>query len=210
LDQPSRVAPAPEWWIRPLTEIAQQFVHLQDQKTLVRHRVEVTIENIDDHHLDISKFYAPSNRIVELARRHFGRVDLVDLDQPNAPRRGPPETETPTSWRERSSSDITYWISAIAKRAAIEYPTLKRACLFMMLVHRRSGLAQDPDNPASKGGSAVSRPSLAHLPFIAIRFTFCCAEGDFGSVTVRTPFLNEAATLSWSTSSTGIRRSKRP
>jgi hypothetical protein len=61
-----------------------------------------------------------------------------------------------------------------------------------------------------RGRERGSRPLHAYLPLIAIRFTFCCAAGDFGRVTVRTPLLKEAATLSWSTSSTGMRRSKRP
>jgi hypothetical protein len=48
------------------------------------------------------------------------------------------------------------------------------------------------------------------LLLIAMRLAFCCALADFGSVTVSTPFLNDALTLSSSTSSTGMRRSKRP
>lgn len=49
-----------------------------------------------------------------------------------------------------------------------------------------------------------------YLPLIAIRLTVDCAWGVFGIVTVRTPFLKDAETLSWSTSSTGMRRSKCP
>jgi hypothetical protein len=60
------------------------------------------------------------------------------------------------------------------------------------------------------GGSELrSRPD-AYLPLIAMRFTFDCASGSFGMVTVSTPFLKAADTLSWSTLSIGMRRSKRP
>jgi hypothetical protein len=46
------------------------------------------------------------------------------------------------------------------------------------------------------GESGGSRPPLhAYLPLIAMRLTFCCAAGDFGRVTVRTPLLKEAATF---------------
>jgi hypothetical protein len=58
-------------------------------------------------------------------------------------------------------------------------------------------------------GSSFS-PALAYLPLTAMRFTFDCACGALGSVTVSTPFLNDADTLFSSTSSTGMRRSKRP
>ena len=40
-----------------------------------------------------------------------------------------------------------------------------------------------------------ARPRF-YLPLIAIRLTFCCAVGDFGRVTLRTPFLNDASILS--------------
>ena len=54
-------------------------------------------------------------------------------------------------------------------------------------------------------------PALGfYLPFIAIRLTLDGAVGDFGRVTLRTPFLNDASILSSSMSSSGIRRSNRP
>src|SRR5215211_6713694 len=51
-------------------------------------------------------------------------------------------------------------------------------------------------------------PVPRHCALIAMRFTFSCALVDFGSTTLSTPFLNDALTLSSSTSSSGIRRSK--
>jgi hypothetical protein len=51
---------------------------------------------------------------------------------------------------------------------------------------------------------------LDHLRLMAMCFTLDCACGVFGIVTVSTPFLNAADTLSSSTSSTGMRRSKQP
>ena len=38
--------------------------------------------------------------------------------------------------------------------------------------------------------------SSGAVPLMAIRLTFCCAVGDFGRVTLRTPFLNDASILS--------------
>lgn len=49
-----------------------------------------------------------------------------------------------------------------------------------------------------------------YLPLMAMRFTLCLAVADFGSDTFKTPFLNEADTLSSSIPSTAIWRSKRP
>jgi hypothetical protein len=48
----------------------------------------------------------------------------------------------------------------------------------------------------SAGGNGHSRPPSRLLRVYRYPFTFCCAVGDFGSVTVRTPLLNEAAILS--------------
>jgi hypothetical protein len=45
---------------------------------------------------------------------------------------------------------------------------------------------------------------------MAMRFVFDLASGAFAIVTVSTPFLKDADTLSSFTSSTGMRRSKRP
>jgi hypothetical protein len=53
--------------------------------------------------------------------------------------------------------------------------------------------------PRTGGRERWLPPNCSYLLLIAIRFTFCRAEGDFGSVTVRTPLSNFAATLSWST-----------
>ena len=60
------------------------------------------------------------------------------------------------------------------------------------------------------GRSPIERPNAGQpLRFISIRRTFF-ASVDFGTVMVSTPFLNAAETLSSSTSSSGMRRSKRP
>lgn len=53
--------------------------------------------------------------------------------------------------------------------------------------------------------------NVAQLPSIAIRLLFVWARSVFGKMTVRTPFLNEAFTLSSAISGpSDIRRSKRP
>ena len=63
-----------------------------------------------------------------------------------------------------------------------------------------SGRTRRPDDPCA-----------THLALTGMRFTRSCALADFGSVTVSTPFLKEASTLSDSTSAgSARRRSKRP
>src|SRR5690606_26567239 len=68
------------------------------------------------------------------------------------------------------------------------------------------------DGFSCAGGGRTYRCARLALsyPLIAIRLTFCCAAGDCGRRMVNRPFLNEALTLSSSTSSTGLRRSNRP
>ena len=72
------------------------------------------------------------------------------------------------------------------------------------------------DFPATQARRARhhSAPGVAGdqvTPLIAIRFDFGVAGSVFGSVTVRTPFLNAAVTLSSAiAASIGTRRSKRP
>ena len=61
-----------------------------------------------------------------------------------------------------------------------------------------------------QASSPRSSAFVDYCGLIVMRLTFSCAFADFGRVTVRTPFLNDALTLSSSTSSTGIRRSNRP
>ena len=64
-----------------LTEIAQQFVHLQNQEALIRHRVEVAVKAIDDHDLSVSVLNAAPHGVGELARSHFSRINLLNIDQ---------------------------------------------------------------------------------------------------------------------------------
>src|SRR3954466_9747186 len=64
-----------------VTEIAQQLVHLKNQKTLVRHRVEIAIEAVNYHYPRVSTFYAAPHCVGKLARRHFSRGDLLESDQ---------------------------------------------------------------------------------------------------------------------------------
>ncbi len=63
------------------------------------------------------------------------------------------------------------------------------------------------------GALLIERPDVGmHQPLrlIAMRRTLFFASADFGTVMFRTPFLNVAEALSCSTSSSGIRLSKRP
>lgn len=72
---------------------------------------------------------------------------------------------------------------------------------------RRWSRAQSAPGPPPVDGPMPS----VHLPLMLMRFTLSRACRDFGSLTVRMPFLNDALTLSSSTSAgSAIRRSKRP
>lgn len=91
------------------------------------------------------------------------------------------------------------------------------ACFLNLATTSKCSLKDQPSgqHPAktSLRSKTITPPRggvIGYLPLIAMRFTFCCAVCDFGSVTERTPFLNEADTLSCSTSSTGMRRSNCP
>src|SRR3954451_18086498 len=64
-----------------MAQIAQQLVHLKNQKTLVRHRVEIAIEAVNYHYPRVGTFYAAPHCVCKLARRHFSRVDLLEIDQ---------------------------------------------------------------------------------------------------------------------------------
>jgi hypothetical protein len=63
---------------------------------------------------------------------------------------------------------------------------------------------------ATFGESAGAPRATLHQPLTAMRLTCRRACAVLGKVTVSTPFLNAALTLSSSISSTGMRRSKRP
>src|ERR1700722_18753933 len=56
-------------------------MHLQNQEALVRHRIEVAVEAIDDHDVRIFSLDATPNGVGKLPRSHFGWVDLPDLYQ---------------------------------------------------------------------------------------------------------------------------------
>src|SRR3979411_1997329 len=73
------------------------------------------------------------------------------------------------------------------------------------------GLLQHRHLPIDRRGRSGVPPALVpYLPLIAIRFTFSCALADFGKVTVSTPLLNEASTLSASIRTRGRREQYMP
>src|SRR5665213_646621 len=65
-----------------LAEIAQQLMHLQDEEALVRHGVEVAVEAVDDDELGSVLLDALAHEGSELARRHLGRIYLLDAQEP--------------------------------------------------------------------------------------------------------------------------------
>lgn len=65
----------------PLPEVAQELVHLEDQKALVRHGVEIAIEAVDDDDPRAVHLNTAPHVCRELARRQFRRVDLLEADE---------------------------------------------------------------------------------------------------------------------------------
>src|SRR4051812_13935314 len=64
-----------------LTKVGQQFVHLQDQKSLVRHCIEVAIQTVDDDHSRAICFNTALNIDGELAWRQLGWINLLQADE---------------------------------------------------------------------------------------------------------------------------------
>lgn len=64
-----------------LIEKREQLMHLQQEMLLLRHGGEVTVQAIDHHHGASPFLDRTKNPPRELARRHFRRVDLRDLEQ---------------------------------------------------------------------------------------------------------------------------------
>ena len=64
-----------------LAEVAQQFVHLQRQETLVGHRVHVAVQAVDDH--DGRRFLLDglADDHGELAWGKLRRIDLLEMQQ---------------------------------------------------------------------------------------------------------------------------------
>jgi hypothetical protein len=52
-----------------LTQIAQQFVHLQHQEALVGHRIEIAVQAIDDHYSRVVDLHGAPHKMGEFSRR---------------------------------------------------------------------------------------------------------------------------------------------
>ena len=65
-----------------LPEIGQHFVQLDDEELLVRHRVEIPVQAVDDHDPGVLHFHCAAHLVHEFARRKLGRVDLLHNDEP--------------------------------------------------------------------------------------------------------------------------------
>src|SRR4051812_46158126 len=63
-----------------LTEIAQEFVHLQHGKPFVGHRIEVSSQAVDDYDACTLVLDALPDNSRELTRREFGWIDLLEPD----------------------------------------------------------------------------------------------------------------------------------
>ena len=104
-------------------------------------------------------------------------------------------------------------IEACQRMCGAVIVTAKRfACINVSSAAVRDMRASSGFSLPAGGARSIAAAAWADqlLPLIAIRWTLAFASRDLGNVTVSTPFLNEADALSPSTSSSGIRRSKRP
>ena len=63
-----------------LIEGAEQLVHLQDEKTLLRHRIHIAVQAVDDDDAMPSLLDTLANQVGKFAGRHLGRVDLLHPD----------------------------------------------------------------------------------------------------------------------------------
>ena len=63
-----------------LPEIGQEFVHLQDEKSLVRHRAQIAVQAVDDDDAGVVDFDALPHICGEFARRQLGWVNLLKPD----------------------------------------------------------------------------------------------------------------------------------
>ena len=59
-------------------EILQQFVHVQDQRILLRHRRLIAVEAVDHHGLDLIFVDPLADPVREFAGRKLGGIDLLD------------------------------------------------------------------------------------------------------------------------------------
>ena len=61
-----------------LIEVGKKLVHLKDEKALVRHRVEVSVQAVDQHHARFMLFHCIADEMCEFARGHLCGIDLFD------------------------------------------------------------------------------------------------------------------------------------
>ena len=65
-----------------LTEIGEQFVEVDRQEPLLGHRVQIAVEAVDDQHRNLVLLRGGADPMGEFARRHLGRIDLLQNDAP--------------------------------------------------------------------------------------------------------------------------------
>ena len=63
-----------------LREVHEQFVHVKDEESLLRHGIHVAVQRIDDHHLGAAAFDFSPDEINKFAGRDFCGIELADGD----------------------------------------------------------------------------------------------------------------------------------
>src|SRR4051794_33453668 len=62
-----------------LTEVGEQFMHLDQQKTIAGHVIYVAVQTIDHHDRDIALFNPTSDLVRKLTWRKDSRITLSDF-----------------------------------------------------------------------------------------------------------------------------------
>src|SRR6185437_6867302 len=65
-----------------LAEVTQQLVHLKDEETLVRHRVEIAVQTVDDDNSSVVLFHCSADPVREFSGPQLRGIDLVEPDHP--------------------------------------------------------------------------------------------------------------------------------
>src|SRR5438046_6220556 len=93
-----------------LVERTEQLMHLQDEKALLRHRIHIAVQAIDDDDTDRIVLYTVSDNVGKFARRHLGRIDLLhtDLAGVDLPLQRHAKPRTPGKARARTFLESEY------------------------------------------------------------------------------------------------------
>src|SRR3954469_14965486 len=130
-----------------LPEIAQELMHLKDEESLIRHRVEVTVQTVDDDNPGVILFDALSYIRGEFPGGHLGGIDLLKADESRLQVRFKGQAKRPSPGFHRSATFIE----------GKEHRMLTTGC-------RRDRIGQRERRLADTGGAQKKRTGAALEP----------------------------------------------